>query len=59
MDTIDDAQHEHVALAKKVAQSVLYGTINEYEKLHGQADLQAFLSSIPGVELQDGGSDEA
>lgn len=58
METIDDGAHEHVSLAKKVAESVLYGTINEYEKLHGKDALTDFLATLPEVQLEDSSSDE-
>jgi hypothetical protein len=59
INTLQDTDHEHAVLAKKVIESVLYGTLNEYEKLHGQDNLTAFLSSLPGVELQSGSGDPA
>lgn len=54
----DDTGHEHVVLAKKVAESVLLGTLDKYEKQHGTEALESFLHTLPEVVVESDISSE-
>ena len=58
MDQYSDDGHPHVSLARQVASSILYGTLNKYENLHGKEALDQFLESIPELIIEGDNGDE-
>ena len=58
VELVPDDAHPHAALGKRIANTVLIGTLQKYETAYGKERLESFIRSISNDELQSDSSDE-